>query len=225
MGDVQTDSTQQEAPQRAERLSLIPDRDLVGIIRRFAYEKTGGIIERLVRNVEAARGEANRFEALWKQLHDSQSAGRHAKELLDKRPPANLDAELAVLGSVLFMPTCFPSLRTILEPDDFYCVQNKAIFQRMLALEQKKKPIDTLLLAESLRQSGELEMVGGSVRLAEILEGCPTARNFVYYANLVKAEARKRRLIRVAMWTLKRAHDADDVETIESELKERIAAL
>lgn len=225
MSEAKQDTKRNRDATRAEKLALIPDRALEDMINRNAHGPQGGLIERLVQNLRAARGVAKRFEKRLGQLNEEWAKRTQAGELLDQIPPSNLEAERAVLGSPIYMPTSFPAIRKMLAIDDFYYLEHQTIFAHMIKLDDQRKPIDTVLLYASLRETEDYERVGGAMTIAEILQGCPIPSNFVHYANLVRESSRKRRLIEVAIWLLKQTYGAQAVSVIEAELKQRIAEL
>src|SRR5262245_34126033 len=116
-------------------------------------------------------------------------------EILDRQPPANLEAERGVLGSILLLPTVCDDVALVLRPEDFYDDANRTIFTHMLEMHDAGRKIDTTLLVERLRGTGSYETVGGAAYLAEVLQSVPTAANAVYYAQIVKDKSTLRGLI------------------------------
>jgi hypothetical protein len=123
-------------------------------------------------------------------------------EVLDALPAHDADAERGLLGSVLIKPAILDRLDATVEAADFYLDEHQRIFHCMLALRRDGVAIDTLTLANALRQGGELESVGGNTYLAEVLGSCPTSANAMYYAKIVRNDSDKRRLRRTAERTL-----------------------
>src|SRR5215208_6213715 len=78
-------------------------------------------------------------------------------------PPQNLEAEQSVLGAVLLSDTALPALiiDERLQPGDFYREGHGRIFAAMLELHSGGEPVDALTLVEHLKQSGQLDDVGG----------------------------------------------------------------
>ena len=111
-------------------------------------------------------------------------------------PPQNLEAEQAVLGTILLQDQSLVKIVEILEPGDFYREAHKTIFNAMIDLDQVSKPIDVLSLYEHLKGSGNLlEEVGGSGYLSYLPEVVPSPVNVGYYAKLVKEKSLIRHLI------------------------------
>ncbi|MBL8825373.1 MAG: replicative DNA helicase, partial [Planctomycetaceae bacterium] len=123
-------------------------------------------------------------------------------ETLDRVPPHNLDAERAVLGSVLLYPDCLDDvLDVVREPAEFHGFDHQVIFRELLALHHAGQAIDVTLLAERLTTSGMLDSIGGLDYLAEVVNAVPTAANAQHYAGIVREKARLRALIAAALET------------------------
>ncbi len=122
---------------------------------------------------------------------------------LDRVPPQNIDAERAVLAAML-LPNegkeAIPKVIEILgdDPSDngFYKEAHQKIYNAILNLFERSEPADLLTVTRELQRTGDLESVGGVAYLDEMIDSMPTAANVVYYAQMVKDEALRRRLIR-----------------------------
>ncbi len=110
-------------------------------------------------------------------------------------PPFNLEAEMGVLGSVIFDGALLDDVATILRPSDFFRENHALIFQAFLALQADQVPVDINTVAERLRLDGQFEQAGGNDALVEILESVPHAAHAVYYADIVRQKAINRDLI------------------------------
>src|SRR5215471_2439331 len=128
-------------------------------------------------------------------------------EILDRQPPRNLDAEKAVLGSILLLPHACDDVSLILRPDDFYDDANRTIFEHFLALVEMSRQIDMALVVERLRTSGDYEKIGGAAYLAEVARSVPTAANAVHYAQIVRDKAMLRGLISSSTEILRDAYE------------------
>jgi replicative DNA helicase len=138
-------------------------------------------------------------------------SGRKAKaaatELLDRQPPRSLEAEKAVLGSILLLPTVADDVALVVRPDDFYDDANRRIYEHLQELNGLSKRIDMTLLVERLRASGEFELIGGAPYLAEIARSVPTAANAVHYAQIVRDKSLLRALITSSTEVLRDAYE------------------
>lgn len=117
---------------------------------------------------------------------------------LNRVPPQNIDAEKAVLGSMMLETEAITQVETILEPDDFYLEAHRKIFQGIINLAERDEPIDLISVNEELRQQNQIEEIGGSSYITELANWVPTAANAEYYAKLVKNKSLLRRLITTA---------------------------
>jgi replicative DNA helicase len=119
------------------------------------------------------------------------------KELLDRLPPQNREAEQSVLGAMLRDNTCINDLVTLLSRDDFYTDAHQKLFETIVSLyDRGGQPVDLVILAEALKQRGYLEDVGGYSYLAELWDASPSSANAEYYAQIVRDKSVLRNLIR-----------------------------
>ena len=129
---------------------------------------------------------------------------------LDRKLPQNLDAERSVLGAILLDNDAFHPAIEILEAADFSLDSHRRIFTRMVALSEKRQPIDLITLSEELERAGELEAAGGSAYLASLSDGLPTSTNVEHYARIVKEKALLRNLIHTSDNIINQAMEADE---------------
>lgn len=119
------------------------------------------------------------------------------KELLDRLPPHNREAEQSVLGSMLRDNASINDLLQLLRKDDFYADAHQKIFETIVSLHDRGgQPVDLVLLAEELKKRGYLDDVGGYAYLGELWDATPTAANAEYYAQIVRDKSLVRNLIR-----------------------------
>ncbi len=110
-------------------------------------------------------------------------------------PPQNIDAEKALLGSVLIKSESLYEVLEEVSPEHFYSDKHKIIFQAILKLMEKSEPVDLVSLSSTLRDNGRLEAIGGESYLAELTTVVPSSSNIEYYAKIVADKFIKRRLI------------------------------
>ncbi len=113
----------------------------------------------------------------------------------DRVPPQNLEAEQAVLGSMLIERAAVERGSELLRPEDFYRDAHRYIFEGMLALTQRDEPVDLITLTDELRSRGQFDTVGGLIYLQNLMEAPSTAANIEYYARLVEEKSILRRLL------------------------------
>ena len=111
-------------------------------------------------------------------------------------PPQNLEAEESVLGAMMLSPGAIGAVSEIVDAGDFYRESHAKIYRAALALYAKGEPVDAITLTDQLEERGELEDVGGRVRLHELAALVPAAANAAHYARIVHETATLRGLIR-----------------------------
>lgn len=111
----------------------------------------------------------------------------------DKFPPHSLDAEAAVLGSILIDSDQIRSLT--LSPGDFYHEPHSIIFNTMLKLKEEGKGINQITVAQKLDELGKLEESGGVAFLSHIISETPISLDCQHYADIVQRLSSSRRLI------------------------------
>lgn len=122
----------------------------------------------------------------------------HPPKPYTEQPPNNTEAEEATLGSILVDSDCLIDLTGFLKPEDFYLERHSWIYQGMVDLFSKGKPVDIVLLSDLLEQRGQLKEIGGDSYLISLLNTTPTAINARDYARLVERDSLRRRLLQAA---------------------------
>jgi len=117
----------------------------------------------------------------------------------DRQPPHNLEAEEAVLGSVLAAGRPLAEVTGQLEEADFYRPAHRAIWRAMRRLDDQGEPTDPVTVLGELADTRELADVGGGPFLHTLVEAVPTVANAAHYARLVAEDARRRRVIDLGM--------------------------
>lgn len=112
-------------------------------------------------------------------------------------PPQNLEAEQAVLGSILLKADVFGTVVEILKTGDFYKEGHKLMFEAMLGLFDRNEPLDLLTVSNELRDLNRLEQAGGAGYLASLTSIVPVTANVVSYARIIREKSILRRLIAV----------------------------
>ena len=110
-------------------------------------------------------------------------------------PPYNLEAEQAVLGSILIKQDTLDRVSDVIGPEDFYREGHGRIYRTMMDLYQRAEPVDLQTVTFLLKERGQLEEVGGAVFLAGLTEQVGTAAHAEHYARIVHDKAVLRRLI------------------------------
>lgn len=113
-------------------------------------------------------------------------------------PPQSLEAEKALLGSVLMRQDVLYEIIDSVRKDAFYSDAHCTIWNAMMELWSKQSPIDLLSLSTKLKDSGLLDRIGGMTYLTEIVNSVPSASNARHYAEIVQKKHILRNLISVA---------------------------
>lgn len=128
---------------------------------------------------------------------------------------ANLEAEEAVLGSILLDNTVFVNVASIVSDKDFWLEGNRYIFQAMHRLDKRSAPIDTITIQDELEQANQLQEIGGPGRIVDLFTVTPTSLYAEHYAKIVKDRATMRELTMAAQKIAGMAYDPDpDVDVV-----------
>lgn len=111
-----------------------------------------------------------------------------------KLPPHNIEAEEAVLGSLLVDPEALGDIIGIVKAKDFYREKNAWVYEAML----KSEGLNQIGVSQQLSQAGKLEAVGGAAYLCQLVERLPTSVHAEHYAGIVGRLAQYRRMIGAA---------------------------
>ncbi len=110
-------------------------------------------------------------------------------------PPHSVQAEEAVLGSILKNPNSIVQVADFLKPEDFYQARHRHIYQAMGALFGETRPIDYHTVADELQRLGLYEASGGLLYLSELNLATPSAAHIEHYARIIERTSIMRRLI------------------------------
>ena len=117
---------------------------------------------------------------------------------LGKVPPHDLEAEQAIIGSMLTDKDAVIASIEVLKEEDFYREDNRAIYTAILNLYNRAEPIDIITVKAELEAMGKFEKVGGFEYLAELPEKVPTTANASKYIKIVEEKSTLRNLIKTA---------------------------
>ena len=127
--------------------------------------------------------------------------------LLEKIPPQSRDAEMSVLGAMMFEEEAFIKAVEILHVDYFYDENHKKIFSAMVSLFEKNRSIDLVTVSEELKKRNHLEEIGGVGYLTQLTAALPTAAHIEHYAHIVKEKAMLRGLIHNATEIVQKCYE------------------
>jgi replicative DNA helicase len=129
---------------------------------------------------------------------------------IDRIPPHNLEAEMALIGSVLVDREIMGTVGEIVRPNDFYAHVHETIFAVLLDLFDRGEPLDKITVAEALRNRDALERVGGLSYLSSLMDTVQTAASAKYYATIVREKAVLRSLIHAGTQITQLGYEAEE---------------
>lgn len=129
---------------------------------------------------------------------------------LDRLPPHSTEAEQGVLGCCLLSPV--ESLGLCMErldcgADAFYDLRHQAIFRQLTVMWDRSDPIDLITVQQGLKDSGQLEHVGGLAYISSLVDSVPSAANLPYYLDMLREKYRLRRLLSVCTQAIGQVHE------------------
>ena len=130
------------------------------------------------------------------------------EELLSRQAPQSLEAEQAVLGSILIDSRCIADVIGLVHPEDFYLQQNREIFEAIYTMFNYSQTIDPVTVLDKMREMG-IYRDNSRDYILQLMEITPTAANAVRYANIVREKAMLRGLAQAA---------ADISETVHNQV-------
>ena len=142
---------------------------------------------------------------------------------LGKVPPHDVEAEQAVLGSMLTDKDAVISAIEILKVDDFYRTDNKSIYEAIMNLYNRAEPIDIITVKAELESLGKFEQVGVLEYLASLTYKVPTTANAIKYIKIVEEKSTLRNLIKTANEIIELGYDpTEDVSDIMEGAEKKI---
>ena len=136
-------------------------------------------------------------------------------EAVGKVPPHDIQAEQAVLGSMLLDKDAVIDAIEVLKEDSFYREDNKMIFSAILSLYAKSEPIDLITVKSELTENGNFDKVGGLEYLSSLPDKVPTTANVDRYIKIVEEKALTRNLIQTANELISLGYDeTEEVDNI-----------
>jgi len=125
-----------------------------------------------------------------------------------KIPPQNIEAEAAVLGSMLIEEEAIAKAIELIDETAFYREAHRIIYRTVTGLFGKGAAVDIVTLTEALRKSNELEDVGGASYITGLTASVPTAANIEYHARIIKEKSVLRQLINSATQIVGECYDS-----------------
>ena len=119
------------------------------------------------------------------------------EELLNRQPPQSLEAEQAVLGSILIDSRCVAEVIGILKPEDFYLRQNREVYETIYTMFNFSQTIDPVTVLNKMRELG-YHNDNSRDYITQLMQITPTAANAARYAAIVRDQAMLRGLVQAA---------------------------
>ncbi len=119
-------------------------------------------------------------------------------ELLLKQLPHSVEAEQAVLGSMLIDPRCIPEVIDKLRTDDFYLRQNREIYETIYSMFNYSQTVDPVTVLESMKQNGYYDENLSRGYILQLMDTTPTAANVREYIDILKDKTLLRRVAEAA---------------------------
>ena len=138
-------------------------------------------------------------------------------------PPQNVEAEQAVLGTILIQDRSLLKVVEILSAENFYRDAHKVIYEAMVSLFEKREPHDLITVTSLLIDQKRLDRIGGAAYLASLTDVIPFAGTLIHHAHIIREKAILRRLIQTSSEVSARCYNAqDDIETLVDEAEKSI---
>jgi replicative DNA helicase len=155
-----------------------------------------------------------------------------ADSTIEKLPPQNLEAEMAVLGSMLIDEEAIAVAVEFLDKNSFYNSSHQKVFESITDLYNANKAVDLITLTNELKRRGILEELGGVSFLTALVNTVPTSANISHYVSIVKEKSTLRTLINNATRIITMGYGSqgnidevvDEAEKLIFEISERKTA-
>lgn len=140
--------------------------------------------------------------------------------------PHSVEAEEAVIGSILINPDAYYDVAQFLRGEDFYIHRNRFIWEAINRLHEQRTPVDFLTLTEELDRAGQLAEIGGPAYLTGMINQVPTSLHAVSYAHIIEQTAVRRRMLEAANKVAKLAfEEGSALDTVLDESEKAIFAV
>ncbi len=135
------------------------------------------------------------------------NAPQASESVMGRSVPESLEAEAAVLGSMMIEPVCIGQVVQHITSDSFYRPEHQIIFDAIIELYENSRELDLVLLRDELKKRNKLKAVGGVEYLVRIAESVPSSSNVEHYTEIVKDKSILRELISAGSEILTEAYD------------------
>lgn len=157
---------------------------------------------------------------------DPRDPAADVRDSAGRVPPSDLDAEAAVLSSILLSSAAFDSVQEVLEPKHFYADANRRVYEAVVELATQNRPVDTVSVAGQLRDKGRLDQVGGTPYLAHLVDATPAVAHVEEHARTIREKWRLRSLIATCQRFAAEGYgDCGDIQEFVDEAEQSIFEL
>lgn len=115
-----------------------------------------------------------------------------------KLPPQNIEAEQSLLGCLMLDQDAIIKVADLVQPKNFYKESHRKIFEAILALYEKREPLDIVSVTNKIEELNALETIGGASYLTTLVNCVPTAAHAAHYAKIIQKKSILRNLIKAA---------------------------
>ncbi|MCL2405458.1 MAG: replicative DNA helicase [Defluviitaleaceae bacterium] len=140
--------------------------------------------------------------------------------IVPRIPPHDMEAEQAVLASMLFDREAISAAYEMLQGPDFYRPDNQALFETMIELFTKGEPVDVVTLSDKLSEKGLLEQIGRD-RVVQLAAAYYTSANIRHHAQIVSSKSLLRQLIKISTNITNAGYDAREEISAIMEMAEK----
>lgn len=138
-------------------------------------------------------------------------------------PPQSIEAEQALLGSIMLRPDAMNEIIDIVSADSFYSEKHRVLFETMLELFARSEPIDLLSVTSRLKEKKRIEKAGGNTYITELANAVPSSANVVHYAEIVQKKHLMRTLIEASDFIAYLGYDeGQNIEELLDKAEQRI---
>lgn len=138
----------------------------------------------------------------------------------------NLEAEEAVIGSIIYDNNAFYDVSGILKRSSFFKIEHSLIFAAIVELSNDDQPIDEISIGDQLKKDKTLEQAGGYATLANFVDCVPSSGNVLKYAEIVAEKSAKREAVRIACNAITEARNPQKTsDTIIGDIEKKLATV
>lgn len=140
-----------------------------------------------------------------------------------RMPPQSLEAEAALLGSLLLDKEAIWRVVDVIEPKDFYKAAHRSIYEAAVEVLGRREAVDVLSVSNRLKDKNQLDDIGGMAYLTSLVNTVPTASNAAYYARMVHRKRLHRDLIEASHRIAELGYkEEEDIERILDEAEKTV---